>query len=77
MTSQRSRIEQAKAPRVLRGITTSDREFEALTKNLFPTSAPSRLDDNRQAAPGRDAARSEFYPAALQRNLLVAPLRFH
>jgi hypothetical protein len=42
MASQRSRMEQAKALRVLKGITTSDSEFEALAKALFPTPDPSR-----------------------------------
>jgi hypothetical protein len=41
MTS-RSRIEQAKALRALKGVTTSDAEFAALARTLFPTPDPER-----------------------------------
>ena len=41
MTS-RSKIEQAKALRALKGITTSDAEFQALARTLFPTPDPAR-----------------------------------
>lgn len=41
MTSP-SRIEQAKALRALKGVTTSDAEFEALARTLFPTPDPAR-----------------------------------
>lgn len=42
MTNSRSRIEQAKALRAIKGITTTDSEFEAVRSTLFPTADPAR-----------------------------------
>lgn len=42
MTTSRSRIEQAKALRAIKGITTTDSEFETIRRTLFPTSDPAR-----------------------------------